>query len=150
MLGTDLDGAPSLGLARFADSGEALPGASLYEALGRPDLAERYRSRQRARIALLATGITVASVGALVTLPFAITGAVDQDSDTGRRFALGGGIALGATVGIGVTLAIAGGLTRSRPISERATRRLIDRFNASQGDALDGGSVASSSTPSSL
>lgn len=128
VVGPEDDGRSSIEHARFSRSGEALSGPRLFEALGRSDLAERYRARRATRRALVGTGATVAALGALCTLPVVAVGALGVH-DGERHLLVGGSIGLGISVALGIALALGGSRIRSSPVGERTTRRLIDRFN---------------------
>ena len=128
VVGRDDEGGSSSEHARFARSGETLSGPRLFEALGRFDLAERYRARRATRRALVGTGATIAALGALCTLPVVAVGAAGVH-DGERHLLVGGSIGLGISVALGLALALGGSRIRSSPVGERTTRRLIDRFN---------------------
>ncbi|MEO6955077.1 MAG: hypothetical protein ABI321_24975 [Polyangia bacterium] len=128
VVGRDDDGRASIDHAHFSRSGEALSGPRLFEALGRVDLADRYRARRATRRALIGTGVGVAALGALCTLPVVALGAIGiHDGD--RHLLAGGAIGLGVSLALGIALTVGGSRIRSAPVGERTTRRLIDRFN---------------------
>lgn len=124
--GLDLD------RAYLSESREGLPGERLYEALSRPDLVERFRQRKRARRALLGTGIGLITAGILIALPVTAVGGIQASYSDNKNLVIGGGTTLAATVGVGTVLTVIGAIFKSRPIGPRATRRLIDRYNASR------------------
>lgn len=101
-----------------------LDGADFYEALRRPDLAERYRARYRTRFGLLFAGLAAVAAGFAVYLGGTLSGHA-----TPAYAAVGGGLA-----GAGGLMALGSLLVGPQPIS---TNEAVDLVRQHNGEGRD-------------
>lgn len=119
-----------------------LEGPAVYEALGRSDLAERYRTRDTLRKAAVGASVVVLLAGSVVGAVLLATNKPGCDppppvvspftpppSCHDGRPELGIGVLAGSFVG-GLAMIGAAAATRSDPVSDEDLAKLIDSHNA--------------------
>ena len=112
---------------------EHLEGARFFEVVGRPDLAERYQRRKRARIAMFATSGICAGVGLVLLVVGGNKMTNDTDSNTNKIFMA----SAGATTLTGFVLFSTTIFIKKNPIETGEMYRLVSNHNEKQQNRLN-------------
>jgi len=109
-----------------------LEGAEFYEKIGRPDLAEQFRSSDAVRSAFVMPGAAVAVLGltAMLASPFVLlVGDSVVNEETKMTLMLGGLLGGGGVAAAGAVLGMIGGFINPHPVDPTQARELADNYN---------------------
>jgi hypothetical protein len=109
-----------------------LGGAEFYEVVGRPDLAEQYRSSDAVRSAFIVPGGAIALLGlvAMTASPFALLIGDDVATDDTKMTVMLGGLIGGGGVALaGALVGSVGAMVNPHPVKPTEARELADNFN---------------------
>ncbi|MBN2359500.1 MAG: hypothetical protein JXR83_08590 [Deltaproteobacteria bacterium] len=109
-----------------------LAGDEFYETVGRPDLAEQYRSSETVRNALIVPGSVLGGLGLLAVSMSPLALLIPDsalDDDTKMTLVFGTLIGGAGVAGVGVVVGMVGGAINPHPVEPTEARELADDFN---------------------